>query len=113
MPNFPYSQALTANQLGFDPLTNWQFRYLPWDYYAILYARATGTSVRLTVYAGSTTIQQRAPIQAGGTAGTTPSALNTEPVDWFGGAGDIVLLQHDEVGGLTPTVDGLIKVNPA
>jgi hypothetical protein len=26
--------------------------------------------------------------------------------------GDIVLLQHDEVAGGTPTVDGLIKVNP-
>ena len=113
MPQFPYSQALTANQLGFDPLTNWQFRYIPWDAYVVLYVRATTTGVRLTVYSGSTTIQQRAPVQGGGTAGTTPSALNTEPIDWFAGGGDIILLQHDEVAGGTPTVDGLIKVNPA
>ena len=113
MPQFPYSQALTANQLGFDPLTSWQYRYLPYDCYVRLFVRATTTGVRLTVYSGATTIQQRAPVQGGGTAGVTPSALNTEPVEWLGSAGDIILLQHDEVAGGTPTVDGLIKVDPA
>lgn len=112
MPQFPYSQALTANQLGFDPLTSWQYRYLPWRAGCQLLVRATTATVRLTVYSGSQTIQQRAPVQGGGTAGVTPSALNTEPIEWVGMAGDVILLQHDEVGGLTPTVDGLIKVNP-
>jgi len=113
MPQFPYSQALTANQLGFDPLTSWQYRYMPWTGYVRLYVRATTTGVRLTVYSGSTTIQQRAPVQGGGTAGVTPSALNTEPIEWVASAGDLLLLQHDEVAGGTPTVDGLIKVDPA
>lgn len=112
MPQFPYSQALTANQLGFDPLTSWQYRYLPWRAGVQLLVRATTASVKLTVYSGSQTIQQRAPVQGGGTAGVTPSALNTEPIEWVGMAGDVILLQHDETGGLTPTVDGLIKVNP-
>lgn len=112
MPQFPYSQALTANQLGFDPLTSWQYRYLPWRAAVQLLVRATGNSVRLTVYSGSTTIQQRGPVQGGGTAGVTPSTLNTEPIEWIAMPGDLLLLQHDETGGLTPTVDGLIKVNP-
>lgn len=113
MPQFPYSQALTANQLGFDPLTNWQYRYMPWDAYVKLLVRATTVGVRLTVYSGSTTIQQRAPVQGGGTAGTTPSELNTAPIEWIAQAGDIILLQHDEVLAGTPTVDGLIIANPA
>lgn len=113
MPQFPYSQALTANQLGFDPLTSWQYRYIPWDGYVQLFVRATTNGVRLTVFSGSTTIQQRAPVQGGGTAGVTPSSLNTEPIEWIASAGDLILLQHDEVLAGTPTVDGLIKVNPA
>lgn len=30
MPEFTFSQALTANQQGFDPLTSWQYRYAPY-----------------------------------------------------------------------------------
>jgi hypothetical protein len=112
MPQFQYSQALTANQLGFDPLTSWQYRYMPWRAGVQLLVKATTVSVRLTVYSGSQTIMQRSPVQGGGVAGTTPSQLNTEPIEWVAMGGDIILLQHDEVGGLTPTVDGLIKVNP-
>ena len=29
MPSFVWSQALTANQLGFNPLTGWQFERVP------------------------------------------------------------------------------------
>lgn len=113
MPNFTYSQALTANQLGFDPLTTWQYRYIPWGRAAVqLWVRATTTGVRLTVYSGAQTIQQRAPVQGGGTAGVTPSSFTTQPIEWVAGGGDVILLQHDEVAGGTPTVDGLIVVNP-
>lgn len=113
MPQFPYSQALTANQLGFDPLTSWQYRYIPWPRAAVsLLVRATTNGVRLTVYSGAQTIQQRAPVQGGGTAGVTPSYLNTQPIQWVAGGGDIILLQHDEVLAGTPTVDGLIIANP-
>lgn len=112
MPSFTWSQALTANQLGFDPLSNWQFRYVPYRSLVQIWPRATGTSVRLTVYAGTTTIQQRAPVQGGGTAGTTPTSFTTEAIEFVAMPGDLLLLQHDEVGGVTPTVDGIIKINP-
>jgi len=113
MPQFTYSQALTANQLGFDPLTTWQYRYAPYDAYVRLLVRATTNGVRLTIYSGSTTIQQRSPVQGGGTAGVTPSSLNTEPVEFVAMGGDVILLQHDEVLAGTPTVDGLVKLDPA
>lgn len=114
MPQFPFSQALTANQVGYDPLTNWQYRYLPWRAQVQLLMRSTGAAanVQSTVYSGSECIQQRAPMQAGGTAGVTPSTLNTQSIEWIAGAGDVLLLQIDETAGATPTVDGLIIINP-
>lgn len=114
MPQFPFSQALTANQKGFDPLASWQYRYLPWPAHVKLLMRTTGAAgnVQQSVFSGSETIVQRSPMQVGGTAGVTPSELNTPPIEWVAGAGDVLLLQIDETAGVTPTVDGLIIVNP-
>jgi len=116
MPQFTYSQALTANQLGFDPLTSWQYRQVPLQYGAgavvKLLVRATTVGVRLTIYSGAMTIQQRSPVQGGGTAGVTPSELNTTPVVWRADPGDFILLQHDEVAAGTPTVDGVVIIEP-
>lgn len=116
MPSFPFSQALTANQLGFNPLTGWQYEFVPAAYMrgaaVKLLARSTDVNVRLTVYSGGQTIQQRSPVQGGGTAGTTPSDLNTNPITWVASPGDRLILAFDEVAGGTPTVDGVIYVEP-
>ena len=116
MPAFPYSQALTANQLGYNPLTSWQFEVVPMAWMrgaaVSVLTRATTVGVRLTVYAGSQTIQQRSPVQGGGTAGVTPSQLNTTPLTFIAQPGDRLMLLHDEVAAGTPTVDGIIQVEP-
>jgi hypothetical protein len=116
MPNLPFSQALTANQLGFNPLSAWQFETVPAAYVngaaVKLLVRSTTVGARMTVYSGSTTIQERAPIQGGGTAGVTPSELNTAPVVWMSQPGDRLKLQIDEVAAGTPTIDGLIVIEP-
>ena len=112
MPQFPFSQAMTANQLGLNPLSGWQYEFLPWPAHIILLIRSTTTGNRLTVFSGSETIQERAPVQGGGTAGVTPSELNTAAISWQGAAGDRLKLVIDEVAAGTPTVDGLIIANP-
>lgn len=113
MPNFTFSQLFTANQRGFDPLTSWQYRYNPYPRAACqLYCRSTTAGNVLSLYSGSTTIRQRSPVQAGGTAGVTPTAFTTEPDEWIAGANDLILIQLDEILGGTPTVDGIIKINP-
>ncbi len=112
MPQFPFSQALTANQLGFNPISGWQFEWTPYPVTIIILIRATGNSTRLTIYSGSDTIQERTPIQGGGTAGVTPSELNTTPVSYIAPGGDRIKLVVDEVGGLTPTIDGVVILNP-
>ncbi|SRR5712691_4087374 len=112
MPQFVWSTASTANQLGLNPLSGWQYEYVPYPSQVILLIRSTGLSHRLTVYSGSETIQERTPIQAGGTAGTTPSELNTPAISFLAAGGDRLKLSIDEVSGLTPTVDGVAIINP-
>ncbi len=112
MPQLNFSQALTANQLGFNPLSGWQYEYLPWPAHILLLLRATTVDGRVTVYSGSETIQERSPIQAGGTAGVTPSELNTPAISWLAAAGDRLKAVIDNAGGGTPTVDGIIIANP-
>jgi hypothetical protein len=112
MPQFTWSTAMTANQLGLNPLSGWQYEYLPFPSSVVLLMRSTTVSNRVTIFSGSETIQERTPVQGGGTAGVTPSELNTTPIAFFGAAGDRLKLVIDEVGALTPTVDGVIVINP-
>lgn len=112
MPQLVFSQAFTANQLGVNPLSGWQYEYLPWPASVIILMRSTTTGNRATVYSGSETIQERSPVQAGGTAGVTPSELNTPAISFLAAAGDRLKLVLDEVAGGTPTVDGVIIANP-
>lgn len=113
MPQLPFSQAMTPNQLGFNPVSGWQYEYLPWPAQVIILLRSTDVNLRATVYTGSETIQERAPIQSGGTAGVTPSELNTPAVSFIAAAGDRLKIVIDNVAATTPTVDGLIIANPA
>jgi len=103
---------MTANQLGLNPLSGWQYEFLPWPGHVILLVRSTTTGNRITIFSGSETIQERTPVQGGGTAGTTPSELNTPAVSWQAAAGDRLKLVIDEVAGGTPTVDGVVIINP-
>jgi len=113
MPQLSFSTLFTANQLGVNPVSGWQYEYLPWPAQIIILMRSTTTGNRVTVYSGSETIQERSPVQAGGTIGVTPSELNTPAISFLAAAGDRLKLVIDEVAGGTPTVDGLIIANPA
>jgi hypothetical protein len=112
MPQFTFSTAMTANQLGLNPLSGWQYEYVPWPAQVILIVRSTTTGNRITIFSGSETIQERTPVQGGGTAGVTPSELNTTPIYFISAAGDRLKLVIDEVAAGTPTVDGVIVINP-
>lgn len=113
MPQLPFSTLFAANQLGVNPISGWQYEWIPWFGHIILLMRSTDVNLRATVYSGSETIQERAPIQAGGTAGVTPSELNTPAVSWVASSNDRLKVLVDNVGAGTPTLDGLIIANPA
>lgn len=119
MPQLPFSQALTANQLGFNPISGWQYEFVPAVYgrgaVVQIILRTTGAAgtVLAQISTGGQTIQERSPIQAGGTAGVTPSVLNTAPVTFLAAPGDRLKISIDETAGATPTVDGLITMEPS
>ncbi len=113
MPQLNFSQAMTANQLGFNPISGWQYEYLPWPAQVILLLRSTDVNLRATVYSGSETIQERSPVQGGGTAGVTPSELNTPAVSFIAAAGDRLKVVIDNTTAGTPTLDGIVIANPA
>ena len=111
-PIFPWSIALTANQVDSRPLAQWQYRRLPFRAHVRICQRATTAGVRTTIYSGAETIQQRAPEQAGGTIGVTPVHFTTPVKEWVGASGDEVIISNDEVLAGTPTVDGIVYVDP-
>lgn len=112
MPQLRFSTAMTANQLGLNAVSGWQFEYLPWPAQVIILMRATATGVVATIYSGSETIEEAGPVQAGGTAGVTPSELNTPATSFLAGAGDRLKTKIDNTTAGTPTVDGIIIANP-
>ena len=112
MPQLVFSTAMTANQLGLNPLLGWQYEFLPWPAQVLILDRASAVGVVQTVYSGSETIQERSPVQAGGTVGVTPSELNTPAIAWQAAAGDRLKLTIDNTTAGTPTIDGIIIVNP-
>jgi len=116
MPALRFSQAMTANQLGLNPLLGWQYEFVPAAYVngAVVKAivRATTGGVRMTIYSGSTTIVERSPVQGGGTLGVTPSELNTAPDVFVASPGDRLKILLDEVLAGTPTVDAIFMIEP-
>jgi len=116
MPSLVWSRALTANQLGDEPLAAWQFERVPNAFsngaMVKVLQKATTVGVRCTIYTGSTTIQQRSNVQLLATAGQTPSPLNTPIIDFIGSPDDKIQILNDEVLAGTPTVDGIISIGP-
>ena len=116
MPSLIWSDALTANQLGQNPIANWQFVRVPNSFvaggYVAVLQRATTVDVRQTFFTGSQNIQQRSPVPGGGTAGVTPVLFNTPVIDWRSSPDDLLQIENDEVGGAVAVVDGIITIEP-
>jgi hypothetical protein len=115
MPMLQFTQTLTANQRGFNPVAGWQYEYLPWPAHVKLLLNTTGAAgtVEFTLYTGSETIVQRSPVGVGGTAGVMPNELSNPPLVFMAAAGDRLIISIDETAGATPVVNGIIYAEPA
>jgi len=111
VPSFIFTQAVLAGAI-FNPLVGWQYQYLPWPAEVSVLARATAVAMVNVYTSGSETIVEESPTQAGGTAGVTPSSLNTPVQGWHAAAGDLLKLNYRNTSGGTITVDGIIEVMP-
>lgn len=112
MPDFSFSQAMTANQLDLRPLANWKYRRLPYAALVTILINATTTGVRETIDAGAQNIKQKSPVTAGATAGVIPIHFNTPVVQFRGDPFDEIIISLDEVAGGTPTVNVYVNIEP-
>lgn len=76
---FNISQLIAAGAT-FDALTGWQYETPDTPCMIEILERATATGLVSVHSSAGDTLQQESPVQAGGTAGTIPSRLNTEPI---------------------------------
>lgn len=109
----PFSVSVGAGAAA-HPLqaAAWTFETLPFPADVTILLRTTAAGVLATVMAGSEQVQPETPVQSGGTAGVTPSTLNTTPINFLAGAGDRLDIGLRNTTGGALTVDGLIIVNP-
>lgn len=112
MPMFTWSQSIAAGAT-FLPLDGWQFEFAPRGGRIDVMQRATAVGVVATITAGSDTLLEEAPIQAGGTAGVLPSALNTAPLSEFVAGGDRLKIKDRNTTAGAITVDGIINYDMA
>lgn len=108
---FVWSQSIAAGAT-FNPLTDWQYETPDFPGMVEIFSKATAVGLVETISSAGETLKQESPVQSGGTAGITPSRLNTEPV-----VGRAAPLQKIRVGYRNPTggaitVDGQIILSP-
>lgn len=108
---FPWSQSIAAGAV-FNPLTDWQYETPSFPAMIEAFSRATAVGLVETISSAGDTLKQEAPVQAGGTAGTTPSRLNTEPVVGRAIAGEKIRIGYRNPTGGAITVDGQIILTP-
>ena len=111
MPSFIFTQSVAAGAT-FEPLTGWQYQYLPWPAEVNVLSRATAIGMVQVFTSGSETIVEESPVQAGGTTGVTPSSLNTPIQGWHAAAGDLLKLRYRNTSGGAVIIDAIIEVQP-
>jgi len=115
MPAIQVTQALTANQRGYNPLSNWQYQYAPFRGLVRIGANHTGAagSVDVSIFAGSdNVVQQQSDVSGGGTAGVMPAPLNVPYWEFAVMEGDRITVAIDETAGATPTVNFFCAIDP-
>ena len=112
MPNLTWVQSIAAGGT-FEPLTGWQYEYVPHGGVIKINHDAAAVDVVATITSGSDTLQERSPVPAGGTAGVIPSDLDTPPIVDEVAAGDRLKILYQNVSGGAISVQGQIVYTPA
>jgi len=108
---FVWSQAILAGAT-FNPLEDWEYETPSVDVAIEVLERATAVGLVSSVKSGGATIKQEGPVQAGGTAGSTPARLTTEAITGKGFAAQKMRVAYRNPTGGTITVDGKIIAVP-
>lgn len=111
MPSLPFTASVGAGAT-YQPLAGWQYEYIPAGGVIELLMNATAVGLLATITSGSDTLQERAPIPAGGTAGVIPSAFDVPAVTDMVARGDRIKVLVENPTGGAQTVNGIISYQP-
>jgi hypothetical protein len=111
MPSIAFSRSVAAGATDF-PLQAlaWAFEQVPYNAAVRILVRTTATGVLARIRSGSEEVQDETPVQSGGTAGVTPSVLNTTPTEFIAAGGDRLSLSLRNTTAGALTVDGLVQL---
>ena len=104
-----WSQSIAAGAT-FNPLADWDYETPKGNARIEVIERATAVGLVGAIKTGGENIKQESNIQAGGTAGTTPSPLNTTPTMGQAKAGLKLSIPYRNPTGGAITVDGVITM---
>jgi hypothetical protein len=112
MPKFTFVTSIAAGATA-NPLSGWQYEYLPFAAVVKVLVNTTATGVLITAFSGAQTVQEETPVSSGGVAGTLPSTLNQDPIVFEAPAGDRLKLNIRNTTAGALTVSGVVDVIPA
>ncbi len=113
MPQLAFSRSVAAGAT--DNVLSalaWQWEYSPGMSAVRVLLRTTAVGVTFRISSGARVIQESSPVQSGGTAGVTPSELNTTPVEFLAIGGERLKLEVTNTTAGALTVDGLVQLEP-
>lgn len=108
MAIFPFSVALAAGATV-DVADGWNYQYIPKNGAIKCLARATAVGILGTFQATARTLLQDSPVQAGGTAGVTPSDFTTQGTIAKVKGGERMSFRFRNPTGGAITIDGFLE----
>ena len=112
MPQLTWVENVAAGAV-FRPLDGWQYLYVPFGGMIKINHDADAVGMVVTITSGSDTLQERSPVDAGGTAGVIPSDLDTPPIVDEVAAGDLIKISYENTTVGAIDVQGMIDYTPA
>lgn len=108
MAGLTWSEDVAAGAT-FNPLTAWQYQYVPFGGSIAILHRAEATGMVSTITNGSDTMQERGPVSAGGTEGVLPSAFDVPAVAGNVASGDFLKILYENTTVAAIFVMGVIE----
>lgn len=108
-----HNQNIGANATV-EPLTGWQYEYLPWPalvQIGMIHDGAAGT-IQSTVTTGSDTLMEESPVNAGGTDGVFPTDEELDLIDEAMGGDRLKIRARETAGAATTDLMTRVKLAP-
>lgn len=114
MPAIQKVQTLSASQRGYNPLSDWQYQYAPFNGLVRIGVNTTAgaNGVQIAIFTGSDNVVERSPVSGGATGGTLPSPFAVPYFEFMVRQGDRITVQIDELGAATPIVNFFCAIDP-